>query len=133
MYVACRSRLPRARSYRIVVRGSACEAASCTSRSGTPASKRGRDERMPERMGRDGLADRGAVGDLADDPPGAVPVQAPPVVGQEHRSFGSLADCEVDRPGGPRRQRDGDHLAALMRVMVSVRCPRSRPRCTAAG
>jgi len=27
-----------ARSYRAVVRGSACEAASCTSRSGTPAS-----------------------------------------------------------------------------------------------
>jgi hypothetical protein len=38
MYVACRSRLPRARSYRIVVLGSACEAASCTSRKGTPAS-----------------------------------------------------------------------------------------------
>jgi hypothetical protein len=37
--VACRSRLARARSYRIVVRGSACEAASCTSRSGTPAPK----------------------------------------------------------------------------------------------
>ena len=30
---------PGARPYRIVVRGSACEAASCTSRSGTPASK----------------------------------------------------------------------------------------------
>jgi hypothetical protein len=39
MWVACRSRLPRARSYRIVVRGSACEAASWTSRSGTPPSK----------------------------------------------------------------------------------------------
>jgi hypothetical protein len=38
MYVACRSREVRARSYLIVVRGSACEAASCTSRSGTPAS-----------------------------------------------------------------------------------------------
>jgi hypothetical protein len=36
--VACRSGLPRARSYPIVVLGSACEAASCTSRSGTPAS-----------------------------------------------------------------------------------------------
>jgi hypothetical protein len=39
IYVACRSRLPRARSYRIVVLGSACDAASWTSRSGTPASK----------------------------------------------------------------------------------------------
>ena len=39
MFVACRSRLVRARSYLIVVQGSACEAASWTSRSGTPASK----------------------------------------------------------------------------------------------
>jgi hypothetical protein len=38
MQVACRSRLPRARSYLMVVRGSAWEAASWTSRSGTPAS-----------------------------------------------------------------------------------------------
>jgi len=38
--LACRSRLPRARSYRIVVRGSACEAASCTSRGGTPGVQR---------------------------------------------------------------------------------------------
>jgi hypothetical protein len=33
------------------------------------------------------LGDPGAAGGLADDPPGAVPV-----------------------PGGPRRQRDSDHL-----------------------
>jgi hypothetical protein len=39
MYVACLSKDTRARSYRMVVRGSACDAASCTSRSGTPASK----------------------------------------------------------------------------------------------
>ena len=40
IYVACRSRLPRARSgKRIVVRGSACEGTSWTSRKGTPASK----------------------------------------------------------------------------------------------
>jgi hypothetical protein len=37
--------------------------------------------------------------------PGAVQVQPPPVR--------ALADGQVDRPGGPRRQRDGDHLAAL--------------------
>jgi hypothetical protein len=37
--VACRSSEVLARSYRIVVRGSAWEAASCTSRRGTPASK----------------------------------------------------------------------------------------------
>ena len=38
MQAACRSRLPRARSCLIVVRGSAWQAASCTSRSGNPAS-----------------------------------------------------------------------------------------------
>jgi len=37
--VAWRSRDPRARSYRIVVVGSACDAASWTSRRGTPASR----------------------------------------------------------------------------------------------
>ena len=38
MYVACRSSEALARSWRMVVLGSAWEAASCTSRSGTPAS-----------------------------------------------------------------------------------------------
>ena len=59
------------------------------------------------------LGDPGAAGDPADDPPGAVPVQPPPVGGQEDRSFGALADGQVDRPGGARRERDGDDLAAL--------------------
>jgi len=68
---------------------------------------------VPERVGRDGLGDPGAAGGLADDPPGAVPVQPPPVRGQEHRPFGALADGQVYRPGGAWRQRDGDHLAAL--------------------
>jgi len=36
------------------------------------------------------------------------------VRGQEHRPAGTLADGEVDRPGGVRRERDGDDLAALM-------------------
>ena len=37
----------------------------------------GCEERMPERVGRDGPADAGAADDLPDDPPGAVPVQPP--------------------------------------------------------
>ena len=80
---------------------------------GDPGIKRRGDKRVSERVGRDGLADPGAAGGLADDPAGAVPVQPPPVGGQEHRPAGPLADGQVDRPGRARRQRDGDHLAAL--------------------
>jgi hypothetical protein len=68
---------------------------------------------MPQRVGRDGLGDPGAASEFADDPPGAVPVQPPAVRSQEHWPAGAFADGEVDRPRGPRRQRDGHHLAAL--------------------
>jgi hypothetical protein len=68
---------------------------------------------VPQRVRGDGLADPGASGDLADDPAGAVPVQPPPVRGQEHRPAGALADRQVDRPGGARCKRDRDDLAAL--------------------
>jgi hypothetical protein len=73
----------------------------------------GGDEGVSQRVRRDGLADPGAAGSAADDPPGAVPVQPPLVRGQEHRTFDPLADGQVDRAGGPRCQRDGDGLAAL--------------------
>ena len=68
---------------------------------------------MSQRVWSDGLGDAGAAGSLADDPPGAVPVQPPPVRSQEHRAVRALADDQVDRPGSARRQRDGHHLAAL--------------------
>jgi hypothetical protein len=64
-------------------------------------------------VGRDGLADPGLARDAADDPPGTVPVQPAAACGREHRPFCALADGQVDRPGRPRGQRDGDHLAAL--------------------
>ena len=79
-----------------------------------PASQRGGDERVPERVGRDGLADPGAAGSAADDPPGAVPVQPPAVGGQEHRPFCPFPDGQVDGPGRARGERDGDDLAALI-------------------
>ena len=78
-----------------------------------PGIERRGNERVPERVGRDGLGDPGAARGLADDPPGAMPVQAPPVGSQEHRPAGAFADGQVDRPGGTRGQRDGDDLAAL--------------------
>jgi hypothetical protein len=81
-----------------------------------PRIERGGDERVPQRVGRDGLGDPGAAGGLADDPAGSVPVQPPPVRGQEHRAAGAVADGQVDRPGRARRQRDGDDLAALIRA-----------------
>src|SRR5260370_5300304 len=69
----------------MVVRGSACDAASCPSRSGTPASNLAvsGDECVPQRVGPDGLGNPGAAGDRADDPPGAVPVQPAPAGGEE--------------------------------------------------
>jgi hypothetical protein len=85
---------------------------------------------MPQRVRRDGLADPGAAGDRADDPPGAVPVQPPAVRGQEHRPAGAFADGQVDRPGRPWRVSGMVTTLPPLRVIVSVRCPRSRPRCS---
>jgi hypothetical protein len=68
---------------------------------------------VPQRVGRDGLRDPGPASRLAHDPPGAVPVQPPPVRSQEHRTIGALAEGQVDRPRRARRQRDGDDLASL--------------------
>jgi hypothetical protein len=68
---------------------------------------------MSERVRADFLGNPGPVCDPADDPPGTVPVQPPPVRGQEHRTISAFAGGQVDRPRGPRRQRDSDDLAAL--------------------
>jgi hypothetical protein len=65
------------------------------------------------RVRADGLGDPGAAGDPPDDPPGAVPVQPPPVCGREDRSLAPLADGQVDCPRGARGERDGDDLAAF--------------------
>jgi hypothetical protein len=72
------------------------------------------DERVPQRVRADVLGDLGAAGDPADHAGGAVPVQPPPVRSGEQRPGGPLADRQVDRPGSPGCERDGDDLAALM-------------------
>ena len=112
MYVACRSRLVRARSAhrgaRVGVRGGLLHVAQWH-----PGIEGGRDERVPQCMRTYVRDDPGAAGDTADDSGGAVPVQPPPVGSEEHRPFGPLADSQADRPGGARRDRDGDDLAAL--------------------
>ena len=78
-----------------------------------PSIKRGGNECVPKRVRADVFADAGAAGDLADDPPGAVPVQPPPVMGEENGAVAAFSGGQVDRPGGAGRQRDGDDLAAL--------------------
>ena len=50
MELGWRFKFFRARSYRIVVRGSACRAAICTSRNGTPDVEGGHDERRPQHV-----------------------------------------------------------------------------------
>jgi hypothetical protein len=51
--------------------------------------------------------------DPADDPPGAMAVQPPPVRGKEDRTISAFIGGQVDRSGGAGCQRDGDDLAAL--------------------
>jgi len=48
--------------------------------------ERGGDEGVPLCMRPDFLRQPGAASDPADDPPGAMPVQPPPVSGQEERA-----------------------------------------------
>ena len=107
----------------MVVRGSAWEAASWTSRSGTPASKLVGDERVAQRVRPDGLGQSGAAGGAADDPGGAVPVQPVPGSGEEDRPFASFADGQVDRACGARRERDDGQgaVAALDGQGLDVR------------
>ncbi len=70
-------------------------------------------QNVPERVRADRFGDPGAACHPADDPPGAVPVQPPPVGGEEDWPATAFAGGQVDRPGGARCERDGDDLAAL--------------------
>jgi hypothetical protein len=97
----------------MVVRGSACEAASWTSRSGTPASRAAVINACRRVCGLIFLANPARRGDPADDPPGGVPVHPLPVRAPEDRPVEAFADGQVNRSGGARRERDGDQLAAL--------------------
>src|SRR5260221_13674782 len=109
----------------MVVRGSACDAASCTSRSGTPASNLAvsGDECVPQRVGPDGLGNPGAAGDRADDPPGAVPVQPAPAGGEE---VGPSARSPVARSIARAVRGVSGMVTTVppLRVITRVRCPR---------
>jgi len=113
MWVACRSRLPRARSYRIVVRGSGCGAASCRYRRGISASGAAVLKACLSVRGVTVVAvaaRRAAVrtGRPAPCRSGRRP-SAARNTGPSARSPGG----QVDRPGGARRRRDGHHVAGL--------------------
>ena len=80
-------------------------------------------------MRRDGLADPGAAGGLTDDPPGAVPVQRRPSAA---RNIGPSVRSAMARSIA-RAVRGASGIVTTLpplRVIVSVRCPRSRPRCS---
>jgi hypothetical protein len=63
------------------------------------------DECVPKRVRPDVLNNPGLPGGAADDPGRALPVQPPPVRSQEDRASYTLADGQIDCPGGTRRQR----------------------------
>jgi hypothetical protein len=90
----------------MVVLGSACEAASCTSRSGTTGIQRRGDERVPQRVRRDRLVDPSAVGDPADDLGGAVPVQ-PLAIGHPRPDVARLTGTAPEGSRPARRLAEG--------------------------
>ena len=75
--------------------------------------ERSGDERVSERVRSDGFGDPSAARNLADDPPGAMAVQAAPVSGEEDGTVAAFPSGQIDCPGGAGRERDGDDLAAL--------------------
>jgi hypothetical protein len=87
----------------------------------------GGDESMTTGVRAYDLGDSRLARHAADDPGGAAPVQPPPARVRKTGPSARFADRQVDRPGGARGERDGDHLAPL-RVTTRVRCPRSIPR-----
>jgi hypothetical protein len=73
----------------------------------------GSEERVAQAVWSDGLIDSGPAGDSANDPAGAVSVHPLTVGTSEDRAVESFANGQVDRPGGARRERDRDDLAAV--------------------
>ena len=118
-----------ARSYRVVVRGSACDAASCTSRSGTPASSAAVMNACLSVRGVTALPMPARRATLrmtlpalcrSSRRPSAAWNTGPPVRSPMARSIA-------------RAVRGASGMVTTLpplRVMVRVRCPRSRPRCS---
>ena len=124
-----RMRLTQGVSYRIVVRGSACDAASCASRNGTPASRAAVMKACLSVWGVTDLpilARRAVLRTIRPAPwrssrrPSAARNAGPPARSPMARSIA-------------RAVRGASGMVTTLpplRVIVSVRCPRSRPRCS---
>ena len=98
-------------------------------RAAGPSVERGGDERAPLRVGRDGLGDPGAAGGLADDPPAPCRSSRRPSAA---RNTGPSVRSTTARPVARAVRGASGTVTTLppLRVIVSVRCPRSRPRCS---
>ena len=94
-----------------------------------PGIESGGDEGVSQRVGRDGLADPGAADSLGDDPPGAVPVESSPI-GARNTGLSVRSRMARSSARAVRGARGMVTIFPPLRVIVSVRCPRSRPRCS---
>jgi hypothetical protein len=108
-------------------------AATVATQAASPAERLLRCTDLRQVCGPTGLVIPGAAGDPPDDPPGAVPVQPPPVCGKKGRSLAPLADGQAGCPRGARGERDGDDLAALAGDGAEVMCDAQRHYLRAAG
>ena len=94
-----------------------------------PSVERGGNEGMPERVGRDDLSDPGATRDPADVRPAPCRSSRRPSAA---RNTGPPARSPMARSIA-RAVRGASGIVTTfppLRVMISVRCPRSRPRCS---
>src|SRR5664279_5464316 len=97
----------------MVVLGSACEAASCTSRSGTPASRAAVMNAWRNVCGPIGLVISARRATRRTTRLAPVTIKTPTVRRDEDRTAVTFADGQIDRPGSTRCQRDGDGLTSL--------------------
>ena len=80
---------------------------------GNACVKRAGDERVPEAVRADPLGDSGTPSKPLDGPIGGVAVHPTALGAEEDRARRSLADVEINCPGGAGSQGDGHVLAAL--------------------
>ena len=91
----------------------ASDAASCTSRSGTPASRAAVMKECRRLWGPIRFGGAGCLGDPAHHAGYGVAGEPVAVDSDEGRVLEAIADGQIEGSGGPRCEGDGDGLAAL--------------------